>query len=40
MFKRVANRMGMSAADKAAIFHDTAARVYRLTSEEVAKGRL
>ena len=29
-YKRVATKMGLSDADKAAVFHDTAERVYRL----------
>jgi hypothetical protein len=33
MFKRLANSLGMTDADKALIFHDTAARVYRITNE-------
>ena len=32
-FKRVAARLRLSAAEKAALFHDTAARVYRLPAE-------
>ena len=33
MFKRLANALSMSDADKALIFHDTAARVYRISED-------
>ena len=33
-FKRVAARLGLSAAEKAAVFHDTAARVYNIPSSQ------
>jgi len=36
MYKRVCNAKGLSAADKKAIFHDTATRIYRL-NDDVAK---
>jgi len=40
MFKKLAARMGLSDAEKADIFHDTAQRVYKLTTLEQEQSRL
>jgi predicted TIM-barrel fold metal-dependent hydrolase len=39
-FKRIANAVGLTELEKRAIFHDTAARVYKLTPPSENPGML